>query len=178
MADRDWLLERFEAQHGHLRAVARRMLGSTAEADDAIREVERRLAGIDPSPAEDLRAWMTIVVGRVSLEKIGARATSGDAPEPLRLGAAIRPDKDVADPAAMEAMLGDVVTLALLAALEAMAPAERLVFALHEIFGLSTDEVGTIVGRSPTSARRLARRARGKIRETVPGRHTSSGRRV
>jgi RNA polymerase sigma-70 factor, ECF subfamily len=121
MADREWLLERFEAHGGHLRAVARRMLRPAA-----------------PMPS----------------------------------------DTDVTDPAAMEALLGELVTLAFLSALEAMTPEERLVFALHEVFGLSTEEAGTVIGRSPASARRLARSASGRIRGAAPGRHTSARRRV
>jgi RNA polymerase sigma-70 factor (ECF subfamily) len=90
----------------------------------------------------------------------------------------VPPDSDVTDPAAMDALLGEMVTLAFLAALETMTPEERLVFALHEVFGLSTDETGTVLGRSPASARRLVKRARGRIRGAAQGRHTSARPRV
>jgi RNA polymerase sigma-70 factor, ECF subfamily len=174
MIGRSWLLDRFEAHRRHLRAVASRMLGSTAEADRALHEAVLRLDEASAGNDDDLRAWMTTVVGHVSLEIITSRDRRGDAPEPLRLSVATPPDGDATDPFELERLLGEAVSLALLVALDALTPAERVAFALHEVFGLPTAEVGTIMGRSPAAARRLTARARRRIRGAAPGRHTSA----
>ena len=162
MTDQDWLAERFEANRSHLRGIAYRMLGSLTEADDAVQDAWIRLSRTDTSDVDDLRAWLTTVVGRVCLNMLRSRKTRREAsldthvPDPL-----LSPEAGV-DPE-QEALLGDSVGLALLVVLDALAPAERVAFVLHDVFAVPFDEIAPIVGRTPTAARQLASRARRRV---------------
>jgi RNA polymerase sigma-70 factor (ECF subfamily) len=157
------LAERFEANRSHLRGVAYRMLGSLAEADDAVQEAWIRLSRTDTSDVDNLRAWLTTVVARVCLNMLRSRKTRRETPlEPYMPDPIVSPEQGV-DPE-HQALLGDSVGLAMLVVLDSLAPAERVAFVLHDIFGVPFDEVAPIVGRSPTAARQLASRARRRVR--------------
>ena len=162
MERNDWLAERFEQHRGHLRAVAYRMLGSLADADDAVQESWIRLSRADTSAVENLSAWLTTVVARVCLNELRARRAHREesldthVPDPI-----VGPEAGL-DPE-RQAVLADSVGLALLVVLETLAPAERLAFVLHDMFGVSFDEIATILGRSSTAARQLASRARRRV---------------
>jgi RNA polymerase sigma-70 factor (ECF subfamily) len=164
MADRDWLAERFEEQRPHLRAVAYRMLGSTTEADDAVQDAWLRVARADASGIENLRGWLTTMVARLCLDALRARGARREdlagvhLPDPIvaRLGTSPGPDDEV--------VLADSVGLALLVVLETLSPAERLAFVLHDTFGLPFEEIAPIVDRTPTATRKLASRARQRVR--------------
>ena len=162
MNDQDWLASRFEENRPHLRGVAYRMLGSLSEADDAVQEAWIRLSRIDTSDVENLRGWLTTVVGRISLNMLRSRKTRGEAslethgPDPI-----VSPEEGL-DPE-HEAVLGDSVGLAMLVVLESLTPPERVAFVLHDVFGVPFDEIGPIVGRTPTAARQLASRARRRV---------------
>ena len=162
MNDQDYLAERFEANRPHLRGVAFRMLGSVTEADDAVQEAWIRLSRTDTSDVENLRAWLTTVVGRVCLNMLRSRKTRREASLETHL-----PDPIVSPEAGMdpeqEALLGDSVGLALLVVLDALTPAERVAFVLHDVFALPFDDIAPIVGRTPTAARQLASRARRRV---------------
>jgi RNA polymerase sigma-70 factor, ECF subfamily len=153
------LADRFEENRPRLRAVALRMLGSPAEADDAVQEAWLRLSRTGDDGVENLSAWLTTVVGRVCLDL-------------LRQRTARREDEFPAEPPAtgagpeQEALLADSVGLALLVVLETLTPAERLAFVLHDLFAVSFEEIAPIVGRSPDAARQLASRARRRVRAT------------
>src|SRR5918997_2836045 len=163
MEHQDWLAERFEANRSHLRGVAYRMLGSLPEADDAVQEAWIRLSRTDTSDVDNLRAWLTTVVGRVCLNILRSRRTRREAPlEPHVADPLVSPEAGV-DPE-HEALLGDSLGLALLAVLDALTPAERVAFVLHDAFGLPFDEIASIVGRSPAATRQLASRARRRVR--------------
>ena len=159
------LAERFEAQRPRLRAVAYRMLGSLSEADDAVQEAWLRLSRSDSDEIDNLDAWLTTVVSRVSLNMLRSRTTRREVhvPEPIVDRA------DALDPE-HEALLADSVGLALLVVLETLSPPERLAFVLHDIFAMPFDQIAPIVDRSPEAARQLASRARRRIRgeHTVP----------
>ncbi len=163
MTDQEWLARRFEARRSHLRAVAYRMLGSLAEADDAVQEAWIRLSQADTSDVENLNAWLTTVVGRVCLNLLRSRRTRREAPLETYV-----PDPIVSPEAGTnpehEAMLGDSLGLALLAVLDSLNPAERVAFVLHDVFGVPFDDIAPIVGRSPAAARQLASRARRRVR--------------
>lgn len=149
----------FEGQRTHLRAVAYRLLGSVHEADDAVQETWLRLARTDVSDVANLPAWLTTVVSRICLDQLRARtARREDAvPEPPEVA-----DPHVPDPAG-EAERADEVGRALLVVLDTLAPAERLAFCLHDLFGLSFDEVASALGRSPAACRQLASRGRRRV---------------
>src|SRR6187200_520089 len=128
--DQDWLAERFEANRAHLRGVAYRMLGSVSEADDAVQDAWIRLSRTDTSDVENLRAWLTTVVGRVCLNQLRTRRTRREAPLETHVPDPIIGAEGGGDPE-YEAVLGDSIGLALLTVLESLSPAERVAFVLH-----------------------------------------------
>ncbi|GAB3980181.1 sigma-70 family RNA polymerase sigma factor [Plantactinospora veratri] len=161
MSDKDLLAERFERNRAQLRAVAYRMLGSSAEADDAVQEAWLRLSRTDTSGVDNLGAWLTTVVGRICLDMLRSRGSRREDPLDARTVEPVATSEQ-ADPE-REAMLADSVGLALLVVLETLTPAERLAFVLHDLFAVSYDEIAPIVGRSPAASRQLASRARRRI---------------
>jgi RNA polymerase sigma factor (sigma-70 family) len=163
-----WLSERFEDHRGHLRAVAYRMLGSLTEADDAVQDAWLRASKADPSQIENLRGWLTTIVARVCLNMLRARNVRHEhlvdfhVPDPvvtLQSGG-LEPEQ--------EALLADSIGLALLVVLDTLAPAERLAFVLHDLFGLPFEEIAPMLERAPTAARQLASRARRRLRGAAP----------
>jgi RNA polymerase sigma-70 factor (ECF subfamily) len=162
MTDQDWLAARFETHRPHLRAVAYRMLGSVTEADDAVQEAWIRLSRSDTSDVGNLRAWLTTVVGRVCLNLLRSRTTRRETPLEPHLPDPIVSPAGGPDPE-QEALLGDSVGLAMLVVLDALGPAERVAFILHDVFGVPFDEIAPIVGRTPAAARQLASRARRRV---------------
>ena len=163
MDERQWLAERFEQQRTHLRAVAYRMLGSLSEADDAVQEAWLRLSRSDASEIENLRAWLTTVVARLSLNMLRSRRTRREDPlDGLRIPDPIVDPADGTDPE-HEALLADSVGLALLVVLETLSPPERLAFVLHDMFAVPFEEIAPIVDRSLGATRKLASRARRRV---------------
>jgi RNA polymerase sigma-70 factor (ECF subfamily) len=162
MDDRDWLAQRFEAHRAHLRGVAYRMLGSISEADDAVQEAWIRLSRSDPSEVENLRGWLTTVVGRVALNMLRARKSRREAALDVHVPDLIVGDETGIDPE-HEALIGESVGLAMLVVLDSLSPSERVAFVLHDVFGVPFDEIAPIVGRTPTAARQLASRARRQV---------------
>jgi len=169
MDERDWLAERFEEHRTRLRAVAYRMLGSLSEADDAVQEAWLRLSRSDTGAVENLGAWLTTVVARVSLNMLRSRNSRHEQPLGVHVPDPIVDRADGTDPE-HEALLADAVGLALLVVLETLSPAERLAFVLHDMFAVPFDEIAPIVDRSPQAARQLASRARRRVQgeNTVP----------
>lgn len=166
MSAPDALAQQFEANRGHLRGVAYRMLGSLTEADDAVQESWIRLSRSETENVENLRAWLTTVVARVCLDMLRSRKSRGEepleAPEtPTSEAGAIphyAPDPET------EAMMADSVGLATLVVLDRLNPAERLAFVLHDLFDIPFDEIARIAGRTSESVRQLASRARRRVR--------------
>jgi RNA polymerase sigma factor (sigma-70 family) len=167
MDEREWLAERFEAHRKRLRAVAYRMLGSLSEADDAVQEAWLRLSRSDTSDVDNLGAWLTTVVARVSLNMLRSRSARREQPLGAHLPEPIVDRADGTDPE-HEALLADAVGLALLVVLETLTPAERLAFVLHDMFAVPFDQIAPIVDRSPEAARQLASRARRRVRAETP----------
>jgi RNA polymerase sigma-70 factor (ECF subfamily) len=162
----EWLAEQFEEHRAHLRAVGYRMLGSASEAEDAVQESWIRLGRTDVSAVENLRAWLTTVVARVCLDMLRTRASRREDPLDVHVPDPVitRADRDPES----DAMLADSVGLALLVVLETLEPAERLAFVLHDVFGMTFDEIAPIVERSPAAARQLASRARRRVQSKAP----------
>ncbi|MGW2025447.1 sigma-70 family RNA polymerase sigma factor [Streptomyces decoyicus] len=168
MNNHEWLAERFEENRSHLRAVAYRMLGSVSEADDAVQEAWLRLSRSGVSGVENLGGWLTTVVGRVCLDQLRMRKARREDPlDTFHVPEPIVGRLDTADPE-QEALLADSVGLALLVVLEALAPAERLAFVLHDMFAMPFDEIAPIVDRTPAAARQLASRARRRVQGAAP----------
>jgi RNA polymerase sigma factor (sigma-70 family) len=161
----DPVAEVFEAQRSRLRAVAYRMLGSHADAEDVVQEAWLRLSRQDTATIHNLAGWLTTVVGRISLDMLRARQSRGEASYDDQLPEVViddgsAPEDDVA--------LADSVGLALLVVLESLGPSERLAFVLHDLFAVPFDEIGKILGKSSDATKMLASRARKKVRATEP----------
>jgi RNA polymerase sigma-70 factor (ECF subfamily) len=159
MNEQEWLAERFEANRGHMRAVAYRMLGSVGEADDAVQEAWLRLSRSDAGELENLTGWLTTVVARVCLDMLRARKSRRED----SIGPQLAEPPVQRDPE-QETLMADSVGLALMVMLDRLTPAERLAFVLHDLFAVPFEEVAGIVGRSPEGARQLASRARRRVR--------------
>ncbi len=161
MDEHDWLAQRFEEHRPYLRAVSHRMLGSAAEAEDAVQETWLRLSRSDRGDVENMAAWLTTVIARVCLNMLKARQRHRedlfgvDAPELVPGGSGLGPE--------YEAVAADSVGLALLVVLDMLAPAERLAYVLHDIFAVPFEEIGPMIERSPAAARQLASRARRRV---------------
>jgi RNA polymerase sigma factor (sigma-70 family) len=163
MCDSQFLTEGFEQNRNRLRAVAYRILGSLSEADDAVQEAWLRLSRAGDTSIDNLGGWLTTVVAHVCLDMLRARTSRREESLEEHLPEPLAPKRTHQNPE-QEALLADSVGLALLVVLDRLAPAERLAFVLHDMFDLSFDEIGAIVGRSPTAARQLASRARRRVR--------------
>jgi RNA polymerase sigma factor (sigma-70 family) len=178
MAEPDWLTEGFEKNRGRLRAVAYRMLGSLAEADDAVQEAWLRVSRADASDVDNLSAWLTTIVARISLNMLRSRNTRREESLDAHVPDPVITRADEPNPED-QAVMADSVGLALQVVLETLPPAERLAFVLHDTFGLPFEEIAPMVGRSPAAARQLASRARRRVRGAdVPDRDIARQREV
>jgi RNA polymerase sigma-70 factor (ECF subfamily) len=162
LEERAWLAERFEEHRTHLRAVAYRMLGSLAEADEAIQDAWLRASGAGADGIENLGGWLTTIVARVCLNALQARKSRPQDPAAVHMPDPIITRDGPIDPE-QEVLLADSVGLALQVVLDTLPPAERLAFVLHDMFDVPFDEIATMVGRSSTAARQLASRARRRV---------------
>ncbi len=169
MEHTDWLNEQFEQHRSHLRAVAYRMLGSLSDADDAVQDAWLRFSRADTNDVENLKAWLTTVVSRVSLNMLRSRQTRREEGYAPHMPDPIIDSPNGTDPE-HQALLADSVGVALLVVLDTLSPPERLAFVLHDIFAVPFDEIAPIVDRTPEAARQLASRARRRVQgePTVP----------
>jgi RNA polymerase sigma-70 factor (ECF subfamily) len=167
MHEQDWVTEQFEDHRTHLRSVAYRMLGSLSDADDAVQEAWLRVSRADASVVENMGGWLTTIVARVCLNMLQSRKSRPVESLDVRI-----PDPIVSleyeHGPEHEVLLADSLGLALMVVLEALAPAERVAFVLHDVFAVPFDEIAPIVGRSSTAARQLASRARRRVQGTAP----------
>ena len=161
MDKREWLTERFEQQRSHLHAVAYRMLGSLTEANDALQEAWLRIRDQDPTSVENMQAWLTTVVCRVCLNMLRSRKSKREepyahVPDPVvSVDGSLDPEQQV--------LLADSVGLAMLVVLDALTPAERVAFVMHDVFAVPFAEITTVLGRSQAAAQQLASRARRRV---------------
>lgn len=171
MMDNETLAADFDTHRRYLIAVAYRMLGSYADAEDAVQESWFRLGRVDVDGIDDLRAWLTRVVSRVCLDRLRARTRNAE--HPLETLPDIEAEPDGVDPL-LHADSADRLGYALMLVLEQLAPDERLAYVLHDVFGLRFEEIADVVDRTPQATRKLASRARGRIRGADAA-HTQSG---
>lgn len=176
MTDTDVLADRFEEHRPHLKAVAYRMLGSLAEAEDAVQEAWLKLGRSEADDIRNLGGWLTTVVGRVCLDMLRSRTTRREdplddtfVPDPLLTPLSrIDPEQEV--------LQADSVGLALLVVLETLEPAERLAFVLHDMFAVPFDDIAAIVEKTPAATRQLASRARRRVKGAAPSAEPDLGR--
>jgi RNA polymerase sigma factor (sigma-70 family) len=169
MNDTEWLAGRFEESRPRLRGVAYRMLGSLAEADDAVQEAWLHAVRGNAEDVSNLEGWLTTIVSRVCLDMLRSRKTRRE--DPLE-GRDIRVDGGPEQ----EALMADTVGLAMLVVLDTLAPAERIAFVLHDMFGMPFDQIGAATGRTPEAARQLASRARRRVHGADPAAHPDLAR--
>lgn len=159
MSATETLAERFEAQRGHLRSIAHRMLGSSAEAEDAVQETFVRLMRGGAGGVDNFAGWLTTIVARVCLDMLRERKLRREVPVDAQvesLPASESPER--------EKLVADSVGVAMLVVLETLTPAERVTFVLHDVFGISFDDIAPVIGRSAMAARQLASRGRRRVR--------------
>jgi RNA polymerase sigma factor (sigma-70 family) len=163
MDEREWLTEQFEQHRGHLRAVAYRMLGSVSEADDALQEAWLRIRDHDPASVENMQAWLTTIVGRICLNALRSRRARREDLTEVHVPDPVVTFRDELGPE-QEALIADSVGLSLLVVLDALSPAERLAFVLHDVFDVPFAEIATLLNRSEGAAQQLGSRARRRVR--------------
>ncbi|GAA1859196.1 sigma-70 family RNA polymerase sigma factor [Asanoa iriomotensis] len=159
------MTDQFEAHRPYLHAIAYRMLGSHADADDAVQEAWLRLARTGTADIAELRGWLTTVTSRICLDMLRRRKVRGE--EPLELDIDPRPAAEGGDPEA-EALLAESVGLALYVVMDQLTPAERVSFVLHDVFEVPFDTIADILDRSTAATKMLASRARGRLRLGTP----------
>ena len=164
MDESEWIAGQFQANRSRLEGMAYRMLGSRAEAEDAVQEAWLKVMRADRDAIENMSGWLTTVTGRVCLDRLRSRrsrpedAAGNDVPEPE--------DSAVENDPAEAALLAESVGAALLVVLDSLAPDERVAFVLHDVFAVPFDTIGEVVGRSPQAARQLASRGRRRVQGT------------
>ena len=156
MDQHEWLAGEFEARRGQLRAMAYRMLGSTAEADDALQDAWLRASRADTDGVENIGGWLTTIVSRTCLDMLRSRMSKREQVIETDISSPASPEDD--------ALLDDSVNAAMLVVLERLSPPERLAFVLHDMFDVPFDEIAPTIGRSPAATRQLASRARRRVR--------------
>lgn len=161
MDDTEWVTRRFEANRSRLEGIAYRMLGSRAEAQDAVQETWLRVARANPSAVENLSGWLTTVTGRICLDRLRSRTSRRE--DLTGADFSILEESAATSDPAQAAVLADSVGAALIVVLESMAPEERVAFVLHDVFGVPFDTIGEILDRSSQAARKLASRARRRV---------------
>ena len=180
MDEHELLARRFEEARPHLRSVAYRMLGSLAEADDAVQDAWLRLSRSGDAGVSNLTSWLTTVVSRVCLDIMRTRKSRREESlDAVPVSTQAHGDDRAARPSpADEVVLAESVGLAVLVVLNALSPAERLAFVLHDMFAMSFEEIAPIVGKTPAAARQLASRARRRVRGESPPADVAEQKRV
>jgi RNA polymerase sigma factor (sigma-70 family) len=167
----DELTEAFESVRPHLRRVAYRLLGSPEEAEDAVQEAWLRLHRSDTRDVTNLAGWLTTVVARISLDMLRSRSSRREhlteQPGETGYAAPVAAGAEPPDPVE-QAVLADTVGVALFVVLDRLKPAERIAFVLHDLFGVSFEEIAPVVGTTATAARQLASRARRRVQGAAP----------
>jgi RNA polymerase sigma-70 factor (ECF subfamily) len=159
----EWLTGEFEQQRPRLRGIAYRMLGSVAEAEDAVQETWLRLNRADAGAVDNLGGWLTTVVSRICLDMLRSRKSRREEPEEAMTSGDTARAATAMDPE-QEAIMADSVGLALLVVLDTLSPAERIAFVLHDLFTIAFDDIASIIQRTPEATRQLASRARRRVR--------------
>ncbi|MCT7351715.1 RNA polymerase sigma factor SigJ [Streptomyces sp. 15-116A] len=176
MSDENLLAQRFEEHRPRLKSVAYRMLGSSAEAEDAVQEAWLKLGRTDADDIDNLGGWLTTVTGRVCLDMLRSRTARREQPmdETFVPDPVIRPLTHI-DPE-QQALHTDSVGVALLVVLETLEPDERLAFVLHDMFAVPFDDIAPVVERSAAATRQLASRARRRVKDATPSSEPDAGR--
>ena len=164
MEELEWVAKQFESDRRRLEGIAYRMLGSRAEAEDAVQEAWLRLMRVEPAAVENLSGWLTTVTGRVCLDRLKSRNWRGEIVAEVDLGE--REDPAVEHDPAQAAIVAESVGAALMVVLDSMGPEERVAFVLHDVFAVPFDAIGEILDRSADAARQLASRGRRRVQGT------------
>jgi RNA polymerase sigma-70 factor (ECF subfamily) len=163
MRQDSWLAARFEESRPHLRALAYRLLGSREEADDAVQESWIKLSRSDPDKVENLTGWLTTIVARVCLDMLRSRRARPEDPAGTQIPESLTDPSELARPD-QHALIADSIGSAMLVVLDTLSPPERVAFVLHDIFGVSFEEIAPIIGKTAAASRQLGSRARRRVR--------------
>lgn len=156
------LAKRFDQDRTQLRAVAYRLLGSLADAEDAVQSAWLKVSAADVGDVDNLTGWFTTVTARVCLDQLRARVRRAEVPlSDEEYGAHAGADE--------EAELAESVGLAMLVVLQALTPEQRVAFVLHDAFAVPFDEIGALLDRTPATAKKLASRARARVHGSPTG---------
>jgi RNA polymerase sigma factor (sigma-70 family) len=179
MKQDSWLAARFEESRPHLRAVAYRLLGSREEADDAVQESWIRVSRSDPEKVENLTGWLSTIVAHVCLDMLRSRRARPEDPVGTQIPESLTDPSELAAPE-QHALIADSIGPAMLVVLDALSPPERVAFVLHDIFGVSFEEIAPIIGKTAAASRQLGSRARRRVQGTshAPSASTSRQRAV
>jgi RNA polymerase sigma factor (sigma-70 family) len=179
MSQDSWLAARFEERRPHLRVVAYRLLGSREEADDALQESWIKLSRSDPGEVENLTGWLTTIVARVCLDMLRSRRARPEEPAGAQMPEPLTSPGEPALPE-QEALIADSIGSAMLVVLDTLSPPERVAFVLHDIFGVSFEELAPVLGKSSAAVRQLGSRARRRVQGTgyAPSASTSRQRAI
>ena len=161
------LADTFDRDRRRLRLVAYRILGSVTEAEDAVQEAWLRLERTEAGAIENLERWLSTVVARICLNMLRDKRSRPEQPLEMFSPEPIVSSDAGGDPE-HEALLADSVGIALQVVLEALAPAERLAFVLHDMFAVPFEEIAALLERSPDATRQLASRARRRVQGAAP----------
>jgi RNA polymerase sigma-70 factor (ECF subfamily) len=164
MSENEWLANRFEEHRRRLRSVAYRMLGSLADADDAVQDAWLRVSRAGARDVENLGGWLTTIVARVCLNVLRSRRARREEVVGVHIPDPVISPAGASDPVE-ELLLADSVGSALLIVLDTLSPAERLAFVLHDMFDVPFEEIAPMVGRTPEATRQLASRARRRVKQ-------------
>jgi len=179
MKQDSWLAARFEESRPHLRVVAYRLLGSREEADDALQESWIKLSRSDPGKVENLTGWLTTIVARVCLDMLRSRKARPEEPAGAQIPESLTSPDEPTLPE-QQALIADSIGSAMLVVLDTLSPPERVAFVLHDIFGVSFEEIAPIIGKTTAASRQLGSRARRRVQGTghPPSASTSRQRAV
>jgi RNA polymerase sigma factor (sigma-70 family) len=175
MRQDSWLAARFEESRPHLSGVAYRLLGSREEADDAVQESWIRLSRSDPGRVENLTGWLTTIVARVCLDMLRSRRARPEDPAGTQIPESLADPSELARPD-QQALIADSIGSAMLVVLDTLSPPERVAFVLHDIFGVSFEEIAPIIGKTPAASRQLGSRARRRVQGTGQALSASTSR--
>lgn len=175
MRQDSWLAARFEESRPHLRAVAYRLLGSREEADDAVQESWIRLSRSDPDRVENLTGWITTIVARVCLDMLRSRRARPEDPVGTQVPESLAGPSELADPE-QDALVADSIGPAMLVVLDTLSPPERVAFVLHDVFGVSFEDIAPVIGKTAAASRQLGSRARRRVQGIGHARSVSTSR--
>jgi RNA polymerase sigma factor (sigma-70 family) len=165
-SDLNWLAEQFERNRTRLRALAYRLLGAFADAEDAVQETWVRVSRSDTTSIRNIDAWLTTIAARICLDVLRVRTSRQEEAAGLRLPDPVVTWEERVDPE-QQLVVGEDIGFALLVVIQALSPPERVAYVLHDMFDMRFEDIGALLDRSTIAARQLASRARRRMQDSA-----------